>query len=235
MEERLSEWLSGQISLFDKGAESIPSSEEQKARYVLQRIAEELIEAREAFTEGELEHALRKVTERHFEPLEHILRDEPEIVESEIDRLLTTRVLSDMRNVVDRVVNLSKLPPAKIASDQTAKYVREAARAYFWGLFQASAAMSRVALEQALKEVLGRQGIEDYVSFKTLRKEAERKGILDPVTGPAACQIAKDANRVIHHRPTDPNSALEILARSRGLIVQIYAAASGKSRISGAS
>lgn len=218
--ERLSEWLAGQIESFDTREGYRPSAADRESRFYLERIAEELIEGREAFTDG------------RFEVLERALRNEPEITEGEIDRVLTVRALSEMRGIVMRVANLSKLDRVKIPSDQTSQYVREAARSYFYGLYQASAAMSRVALEQALKESLGRQGIEDFISFKQLRKDAKKRKILDGVTGPAACKIHKYASEVIHHRPADADGALAILVGSRGLIVQIYEA--GHSQSSGA-
>jgi len=219
MEQRFSEWLAVQAESLDSREGIVPSLGDEEARHILEQIAEALIEGREAFTEP------------RFDVLEKALRNEPDIAEGEIDRVLTTRALSGMRGMVDRLMKLSKLERVKTPSDQTAKYVREATRAYFYGLIQASAVMSRIALEQALKEVLGRQGIEDFVKFKELRNEAEQKGILDGVTGPAACEFAKDANEVIHHRPTDAKGALDILTRSRGLIVQIYTAASGQSSV----
>jgi len=226
MEERLSEWLTSQIDLFDTREGNTRRADESVARNILQRIAEEQVEGRVAFIDGSLERLLRKFTGEYSEPLEQMLRNEPEIGEAEIDRVLTTRALEGMREAVERVLHLQKLDLVRIPSNQTAKYVREAARSYIYGLFQCSAAMSRIGLEQALKEALGRQGTEDFVKFRELRKEAEQKGILDRVTGPAASKVAKDANDVIHHRLTDANGALDILTNSRGLIVRIYAAAS---------
>jgi hypothetical protein len=212
MGEHLSEWLSVQSGLFDTREGNTLSADDRKARFYLERIAEELIEGRETFTD------------ERWDILEQALRNEPGIVEEEIDRLLTTRALSGIRGMVDRLVDLSKLERVKIPSNQTANYVSHATRSYMYRLYQASAAMSRVALEQALKEALGRQGIEDFKPFQVLRREAEKKGILDGVTGPATCKIAKDASKVIHHGPTDAKGALAILDGSRGLIVQIYKA-----------
>ncbi len=212
MEQRLSEWLSLQVDLFDRREGNSPSEADRRARFYLERIAEELIEGRERFTD------------ERFEVLEHALRNEPEIAESEIDRALIVALLSEMRQMVERVTNLSKLERVNIPSEQTARYVEEAARSYIHGLYQSSAAMSRVALEQALKEALGRQGVEDFSPFKRLKKEAKEKGILNEVTGAAAGDIAKLASQVIHHRPTDSEGSLKILDGSRGLIVQIYQA-----------
>lgn len=210
MEPRLSDWLATQIELFDMREGDRPSAADREARFYLERVAEELIEGRESFTN------------EYFEILEHALRNEPEITEGEIDRVLTSSVLSGVRGMVIRVTNLSKLERVSIPSEQTAKYIKEAARSYIYGLYQGSAAMSRVALEQALKEMLGLQGIEDFIPFKKLRKEAFEKKILDDKTCQAASDIANDASKVIHHRPTDAAGSLAILDGSRGLIVQIY-------------
>jgi hypothetical protein len=218
VEQRLSEWLNYQAEFFfDMRDGNRLSAADQEARFYLERIAEELIEGREAFTDG------------CFEVLERALRKEPEITEGEIDRVLTRRSLSGMRGMVRRLVDLSKLDRVRIPSAQTAEYVREAAQSYVFGLYQCSAAMGRAALEQALKEVLERQGVEDFVSFKELRREAEEKKILDAVTGPAARKIARDASGVIHNQPANARLAFDILSGSRGLIVQIYAAAEDQS------
>ncbi len=160
------------------------------------------------------------------QPLEHLLRNDSEIFEAEIDRVLTTRALRTIGEMTRRVVNLSKLSSARIPSGQTAAYIREAARAYFYGLFQASVDMSRAALEQTLKEVLKLQGVEDFISFKKLRMKASERKILDDVTGRATKDFFRDASAVTHNRPTDSKTALQFPDRSRALIEQIYASAS---------
>jgi hypothetical protein len=210
MEERVSEWLTSQIELFDLREGYRPSAADRNARFYLTRIAEELIEGREAFTD------------ERFEILERALRSEPEITEHEIDRVFATRTLAGISGMTHRVVDLSKLQSARIPSPQTETYVREAARSYLYGLFQASVVMTRAALEQALKEVLELQGVEDFIPFADLRKQASKKGILDDVTGPATKDLFSEASGVTHHKPTDSGRALSILERSRGLIEQIY-------------
>lgn len=214
MEKRLSEWLSAQIDLFDTREGNTRFAGDRQARFYLERIAEELIEGREAFTDERLE------------VLERALRNEPEITEGEIDRVLTSRALAEIGAMTRRIVDLSKLQSVRIPSRQTATYVREAARSYFYGLFQASVVMSRAALEQALKEVLGFQDTEDFIPFKELRKNASKKGILDDVTGEATKDFFREASAVTHHKPTDSEKALGILDRSRALIEQIYDKAS---------
>ncbi len=213
MEERLSEWLTSQIELFDTREGNTPSAADREARFYLQRIAEKLIEGREAFT-----------SER-FAVLDQAFRNEPEITEGEIDRVLTIRALGGISSMIRRIASLSKLQSVKIPSRQTATYVREATRSYVNSLFQASVVMSRAALEQALKEVLDLQGIEDFIPFKELCKEASKKKILDDVTGPATKDFFREASAVTHHKPTDSKTTLRILDHSRALIVQIYGAA----------
>lgn len=212
MEERLSDWLTSQIELFDMREGYTPSPADRKARFYLERIAEELVKGRESFT-------------RHsFEVLEGALRNEPEITEGEIDRVLTTRALSEMSGMVKRIVSLSKLDPVRVPSEQTSVYVREAARTYAYGLFQASAAISRAALEQAIKEVLGFQGTGKSIWFQNLLKKLKKAGLLEEGIVDQIGQTAEKANRVIHESPTDGSGAFEILYESRALIVQVYSA-----------
>ncbi|HEV2462242.1 MAG TPA: hypothetical protein VGT04_00425 [Acidobacteriaceae bacterium] len=158
-----------------------------------------------------------------FDVLEKALRDEPEITEGEIDRVLTTRALSEMSGMVKRIVSLSKLDPVRVPSEQTSVYVREAARTYAHGLFQASAAISRAALEQAIKEVLGLQGGKS-IWFQNLLKRLKQTGSVEVGIIEEIGKTAEKANRVIHERPTDGQGAFEILFESRALIVQVYSA-----------
>ena len=218
MEQRLSDYLLDQIAHVNRyGMDGVnPASKgDQVAQFYLERIAKEIIAGREAFTDEE------------FAIWEKCLQNEPEITEAEVDRVLSLRVLEDVPAMVNRLVSLSKLTAARIPSGQTAVYISEAARAYVYGLTQASAAMSRAALEQALKENLGRQGDGSFISFQELVEDAKKWNILDGITAKQVRDLAKKADLVLHERPIDLNGARDVLIEVRGLLQEIYSV-SGK-------
>lgn len=133
-----------------------------------------------------------------------------------------------IHEMVKRLLLLSKLESGRIPSKQTAVYIQEAVRTYLHGLFQASAAMSRAALEQGLKENLGRQGGDnDFIKFKDLVKEATRCNLLDKGLSDMMVETAKQANRVLHEGPTDHDGALQVLTEVRGYLKQLYSAKGG--------
>jgi len=72
---------------------------------------------------------------------------------------------------VSRIMQLSRLEGTMIPSDITNGYMREAARTYIYGLPLATVALSRAALEQALKEKLGKQLPASSSLFKTCSKK----------------------------------------------------------------
>jgi hypothetical protein len=122
---------------------------------------------------------------------------------------------------------MSKLTALRIPSGQTGVYIREAVRTYVYGFMQASAAMSRAALEQALKERLALQGTGTYIEFKRLVALAKEKKILDDKTAPAVRDTAKKANSVLHAEPIGEDGAFDVLIEVRGLLQQIYDAPGG--------
>jgi hypothetical protein len=88
--------------------------------------------------------------------------------------------------------------------------------------------MSRAALEQALKDRLGRQGAGAYITFADLVTEARRCNILSVITARAARDLAKSCNDLLHEKPVEnDDQALEILAAVRSLLQDIYSSRPG--------
>ncbi len=215
MEQRLSDYLLGQIALYDMDGVNRPSERDQEARFYLERIAEEIIAAREGFTDEK------------FAILEKALQNEPEITECEIDRVLTCRSLQEVPEMVRRLTKMSKLTAMRIPSSQTAIHIKEATRTYVCGFFQASAAMSRAALEQSIKEQLGQQGTGIFIGFQELLNDARKWNVLSPTMGEEVRRTAKKADRVLHEAPTDEGGAFEVQLEVRGFLEMIYSVNGG--------
>ena len=66
---------------------------------------------------------------------------------------------------------------------------------------QACVALCRAALEQGLKENLGRQSSRVFIKFHELLEEATNCNLLDKVTKKVARDIAKKADDVLHEKP----------------------------------
>jgi len=103
-----------------------------------------------------------------------------------------------------------------------AVYLREAVRTYILGLPQASVALSRAALEQALKENIGYQGTGTFVRMNDLLDEAEGAQIIDQTVRRMARDIADQADDVLHEKPTSLAYAYEVLIKLRGVLQHVY-------------
>ena len=192
-----------------------PSEEERKNTELLHAITQHIIASREGFTG------------KNIELIEELVKKDPKFFRDQIDDFLTRLILEEVSGMAARIVKLSRLNSPKPPSKSTSVYVLEAVRTYVYGFPQASAAMSRAALEQALKECLGRQGAGEFIPFQELVAEAKKWKILDATTAKIVRETAKKADAVLHERPTDDHGALDVLTEVRGLLQEIYSAKGG--------
>lgn len=192
-----------------------PSEEDQQLLTLFRLATEMVFRSRQRFTEDCLQ------------AVEKLVQVSPDLMANQLDDLITRRLLDEVAGMVRRIIKLSRLDAPKRPSDATSVYVQEAARAYIYGLPQASIAMSRAALEQALKESLALQGRGTFIDFQSLVKEAKRWNILDNDTAKMVRDTAKKADEVLHDAPADEAGALEVLDAVRGLLQLIYSAKGG--------
>ena len=204
------------IDELDLGYEQdYPSDEDRKMVELFRGITKQIVASREGFTgEG-------------LDAIEGLVKKSPDSISGQLDDFITRLLLEDVPGMVRRVIKLSRLEATTHPSITTAVYVQEAVRMYIYGFTQASVAISRAALEQALKERLGRQGDGSFIPFQDLVEEAKRWNILDATTARQVRDTAKKADRVLHERPTDQEGAWEILIEVRGLLQEIYSTTGG--------
>lgn len=130
--------------------------------------------------------------------------------------------------MIRRTLQFSKLDANTVPSDQTAFYLTEASRCYIHGFFLSSVAMSRCALEQALRERLSRFVYPADLdrTLNGLIEVAERnKVVLSAGSIGPARDLARKCNNVMHKRPVQGGeAAFEILVGIRGLIVEMFSA-----------
>lgn len=147
----------------------------------------------------------------------------PEFVKHFLDDRFTRDLLAGVPGYVSRTLALSGLESSREASEPTNSYLREAVRTYIFGFPKASIALSRAALEQALKEELGHQGRRIFLDMNGLLEEAEGAGIIDGVIRKTARSLASEADKVLHEQPADIAKAYDVLLMLRGVLQHIYA------------
>jgi hypothetical protein len=154
--------------------------------------------------------------------IERFVRDNPEDVRFILDNRFTRQVVDAIPGYVARILKLSRLESSREASEATNNYLNEAVRTYIFGFPKASIALSRAALEQALKEELGHQGRRIYIDMNDLLDEAEGAGIIDSVIRKTARNLSSEAGNVLHEELADLPKAYEILLMLRGVLQHIY-------------
>jgi hypothetical protein len=202
------EYLDGEAK---RGLSPHERSEQEKLRKVVEVIVDDLVTSRETITESKLAG------------IESLLRTVPEAIERSLDDRFTRDVIDAVSGYVQRTMELSRLEGSRRPSKHTNVYLKEAFRTFVRGLPQASVALSRAALEQALKENIGYQGTGTFVSMNGLLDEAEGAGVIDATVRQMAREIADKADDVLHEKPTKLDSAYYVLIKLRGVLQHIYA------------
>ena len=219
-EDTLSSFVKAYIgTLVGVGQDSDLTPEEReevtRSRQEIDLFVSEVINSRETLTDSRLKS------------IEKIVQSIPEVIEDFLDDYYTRELVNAVPGYVLRTLKFSRMESARTPSPVTNTYLREATRAYIVGFPQACVALCRAALEQGLKENLGRQLLGHYIEFDELLKEARKFNLLDKITEKAARDIAKKANDVLHEKPVDLDKALTVLEGLRALLPQIYSAKGG--------
>jgi hypothetical protein len=179
-------------------------------RRVIKLIVDDLITSRETITGSKLSG------------IEKLVQTFPELIERVLDERFTRDVIDAVSGYVQRTMELSRLEGSRVPSKLTNGYLQEAVRTYILGLPQASVALSRAALEQALKENIGYQGTGTFVRMNDLLDEAEAAHIIDQTVRQMAREIADKADDVLHEKPTSLVNASEVLIKLRGVLQHVY-------------
>lgn len=185
-------------------------AEAQRARKIIETIVDDLISSRETLSDNKLACA------------EKLVEADPDLIKGCLNERFTRDLLDAVPGCVNRMMELSRLQVSRVASRMTNAFLQEAVRTYVFGLPQASVALSRAALEQALKENLGYQGQPTYVVMRDLLEEAEGAGVIDSALRRMARRVADEADAVLHEKPADIATAYEVLLLLRGILQHIY-------------
>jgi hypothetical protein len=132
-------------------------------------------------------------------------------------------LMDHVPKMVERTVKLSAIVTQKIPAEDTIVYLREATRTYIAGYWHASVALSRAALEEALREKVRETGlgIEAY-ELKALINAAHRTAILDDAHLQLTREVQTVGNNVLHGTTVDDQQAWDVLCAVRGVLRHLF-------------
>lgn len=220
----LSEYVRDYITNLDVEGSPEDVAEGEQTRKLFEIIVGDIVSARETITDRNVGFSLPGINANL--PLrllsEKILKLAPGLIKYFLDRQFTCEVIKAVPGYVERTLQLSRLEGLKLPSKTTNGYLQEAVRTYILGLPQASVALSRAAMEQALKERLGRQLSGDFITFQKLLQEACKWNVLDRTMELYARDIANAGDCVMHEKLTTLQQALNVLDKLRGVLQHVY-------------
>jgi hypothetical protein len=218
-DEPMSEHLLYELEDIESGfvTDAPPEQREVMRQFSLYlgRFVDEILQSKEELT------ALAK---SRLDLLVHTFRDSlPDLLDTEYTR----RFLGMVPGCVDRTLLLVSLEAKYKPSAQTNQYIREATKAYVLGLPLASVAMSRAALEQALRDRLALQQTDERKTFDELVKDAQRWNLVSDGPRPSIREVNKRCNEVMHQKPVNKEEALELLGAARSEIERLFSTDGG--------
>ena len=167
---------------------------------------------------------LRDFAKNRGLPVKEVTATQADRVAHSLDDCLSRLMVEQIPTMVSRALHLSALIVPPLPADRDL-YLREATRCYLFGLFNASVALSRSALEYAL--------LDSVPKMLQVQSRAERlKGLINAAChsilkgAPDVCELAdrvrRRANRVVHKRPCEESEALEVLRETRDVVHFLY-------------
>jgi hypothetical protein len=221
--ESTSRWLADQIDDFDENFTAQELATAAVEREELMDSVEGLFgnTATTVFTSYDF---CRKLL-RNYAAATEILETNRGILGFCLDDCLSRMLVLEIPRMVARAIQLEPMSIAESPQADQNAYLREATRCYLYGLFNASVALSRSALEQALSSKISTllQGAAGGDSLSTLINTA-RSSILKrtPEVCDAADQVRRVANGIVHGKTCKERGAFRVLKDTRDIIVYLY-------------
>jgi hypothetical protein len=157
---------------------------------------------------------------------EALLRDWDRALDSKgllawhLDDHYSRRMVGEVQNLVRRTLKLQRLVVARTPAAEVNVYLAEATRCYVFGLWQASVALARSALEVALRDKLPNATAGS--KLLALMDAAQRCRVLDDTHLALARQVQEAGNRVLHGKPITATVAEEVLFSIRCVLLHMY-------------
>jgi hypothetical protein len=229
---QLSRFLADHISFLDEGLRAEELSEHATEREALLQSVEQLYQPTKstAFTEISATYEFLSKFAGKFP--RGYAQSEKERVRDwaayQLDDCLSRLMVSQIPRMVSRALRLEPMLIEEGRQADENPYLREATRCFMFGLFNASVALSRSALEEAfLKKIpILLQGKSREDTLEMLIKTA-RNSVLKGATGVCdlADKVRRTANAIVHGKPCQEAVAFEVLRNTRRIVHRLYGSA----------
>ncbi len=145
-------------------------------------------------------------------------------LEYSLDDHYSRYFLREVPKIVKRALKLEPLFIRKPIAERVEIYVREATRAYLFGLFQASIALARSALEESLKGHLRADApmLAQSDELLVLLRAAALSKLLNGALLQSAHDVRKAANAVLHGSRCGDMDAFEVLIKTRKVLDALH-------------
>jgi hypothetical protein len=145
-------------------------------------------------------------------------------LEDSLDSYYVRKVLKEAPKLVQRTLQLETMATQEIPLTDGAFYLREATRCYIHGFWAACVALSRAALEQALKEAVAKATGTSASEYKLskLVESARALRLADPAVLSLAEQVRIAGNRTVHNKASNQREAWDTLIAVRAVMLALY-------------
>jgi len=152
------------------------------------------------------------------------LHSQKDVLEYSLDDHYSRHFLREVPKIVKRAVKLEPLFITRPIAERVEIYVREATRAYLFGLFQASIALARSALEESLKERLraGAPLLAQSDELLALLRAATLAKLLGGSLLQSAHDVRKAGNTVLHGSRCGDQDAFDVLIKTRKVLDALH-------------
>jgi hypothetical protein len=125
--------------------------------------------------------------------------------------------------MVKRAGRLIPLTMGRIPSHKVQHFLNEATRCFIYGFFQASAALSRAALESGLSEhLIDRLSYVPDMNLSVKIEKAAQFKLISAKSAFLANAVRVAANQVLHNKPASEGQALRSLTDARAVLAELY-------------
>jgi len=142
-----------------------------------------------------------------------------------LDQLYSRERLRAVPQMVERTRKLSQLTLSEIKDQQSFVYLREAVNCYIFDLPQAAISLSRAAVEARLRTAvsnfLGKNTAGAAGLYEIINDFAVRGRLLSSKGRELANRVRVTGDEVLHKRPADSASALEVIEAARAVILEM--------------
>lgn len=219
-----SEYLVEALTDFENDREPDATAEDRRAVEFVRRLCEVLVEGKMSW-----------LTARHTKErsLLSSLETSPELLDVEADRILSRHALETADSVVQRIREVPSILLLRHPSSSVRTCLVEATRCYVFGLFQASAVMSRAAVQAALEDCLrarrsnlwhiqelARPPIRDWI--RKWLEQARSERIISNEVYESLGRAISIGNRAAHGRTITGSDALWALKTVRDAVEMLY-------------